>query len=492
VINKNHSLKFFNKFFFTIVISLLINEANAQSHAQIITEDTIDRFVHKFMQQGQIPGCAIAILKDNTLIKLKGYGLASIEFNAPVTSKTKFLLDSQTKLFTAIALMKLQEQGIIKLDDPVNKYLDSIPASWHDVTIRNLLSHSSGIHDSYVPDYNTGVSLMEYTQEQLYHQAINQPLDFKTGDNIGYNNLGFFLLTIIIEKVTHLAYPDYMINDFFGPLGLTNISFAPQEDVVSNYATAYRLKNNKIVHMRDYAISQQGFSYMMKASVEDLAKFTVMFNKEKVISKRSIDEMRKLFITNDHLCKVEQRFDAGFIGLSYEVWFVDGYTAYFKTGGSGTVYMQIPALHLTVIILSNRERDDMVGMATVLVRLVSPILTINPASHTQFKNEDPSLTKQMKLTFINCISWKNDSVKLKPVFFSFFPHKYDEDKVVQQLKSFRYAGQYKMNDRTLVLYGSHADKVVVYNAKLADLDLLVYFYLSDEGKIIFADAERNE
>jgi CubicO group peptidase (beta-lactamase class C family) len=148
VINKNHSLKFFHKFFFTIVISLLINEANAKSHAQIITEDTIDRFVHKFMQQGQIPGCAIAILKDNTVIKLKGYGLASIEFNVPVTSKTKFLLDSQTKLFTAFALMKLQESGKIKLDDPVNKWLDSIPASWHDVTIRNVLTHSSGIHDS--------------------------------------------------------------------------------------------------------------------------------------------------------------------------------------------------------------------------------------------------------------------------------------------------------------------------------------------------------
>ena len=443
------------------------------------------------MQRSHIPGCAIAILKDNTIVKLKGYGLASIEFNAPVTTKTKFLLDSQTKLFTAIAFMKLQEQGKIKLDDPINKYLDSIPASWHDVTIRNLLTHSSGIHDSYVP-YNGDVSLMEYTREQLYQQAIEQPLDFKTGENISYNNLGFFLATIIIEKITHVPYQDYMTNGFFAPLGLTNISFAPQEDVVKNYATAYTLKNNRIVHMRDYAISQQGFSYMMKASVEDLAKLDVLFNKEKVISKRSIDEMRKLFITNDNLHKIEQRYESCFIGIAYEVWFVDGYTLYCKTGGSGTIYMQIPALHLTVIMLSNRESDDRVGMATVLARLVSPVFKNNPASHVQFKNEDSSLTKQMKFTFINCISGKNDSVKLNPVFFSFFPHKYDEEKVVQQLKSFRYAGQYKMNDRTLVLYGSHADKVIAYKAKLADLDLLVYFYLSDDGKIIFADAEVNE
>jgi D-alanyl-D-alanine carboxypeptidase len=484
-------MKILHKFILTAVISLLINAATAQNHPQKKSEDTIDRFVKKMMKHYQIPGCAIAILKDNTVIKLKGYGLASIEFNVPVTTKTKFLLDSQTKLFTAIALMKLQELGEITLDDPINKYLDSIPASWHNVTIRNLLTHSSGIRDNYVPDYGTGVSLMEYTQEQLYHQAINQPLDFKTGDNISYNNLGFFLATIIIEKVTHLPYQDYMTNEFFGPLGLTNISFAPQEDVESNYATAYTLKNNRIVHMRDYAISQQGFSYMMKSSVEDLAKFSVLFNNEKVISKRSIDEMRKLFITNDNLCKIEQRFGAGFIGLAYEIWFVDGHTAYSKTGGAGTIYMQIPDLHLTVIILSNREHYDKVGMATVLARLAAPALKNNSEGHAQSKNEDSLLTKQMKSTFIHCLSAENDSGRLKPVFFSFFPHQYDERNVVQQLKSFRYAGEYEMNDRTLVLYGSHADKVIVYNAKLADLDLLVYFYLSDDGKILFADAEIN-
>jgi CubicO group peptidase (beta-lactamase class C family) len=229
----------------------------------------------------------------------------------------------------------------------------------------------------------------------------------------------------------------------------------------------------------------------MKASVEDLAKFDVLFNNEKVISKHSIDEMRELFITNDKIHKVEQRFEAGFIGLAYEVWFVDGYTAYSKTGGAGTIYMQIPALHLTVIILSNRAADDVVGMATAVAKLASPVFKINPASQIQFKNENPSFTKQMKLTFMNCISGENDSAKLNPVFFSFFPHKYDEKKVAEQLTSFTYAGEYKMNDRNLILYGSNADKVIAYKTKLADLDLLVYFYLSDEGIILFADAEPN-
>ena len=120
MITKTQFMKILHEFFLTAIILLFINDVNAQSHAQKITNDTIDRFVQKYMGEKKIPGCAIAILKDNTIVKLKGYGLASIEFNAPVTTETKFLLDSQTKLFTAIAIMKLQEQGKIKLDDPIN------------------------------------------------------------------------------------------------------------------------------------------------------------------------------------------------------------------------------------------------------------------------------------------------------------------------------------------------------------------------------------
>jgi len=162
-----------------------------QANAQNKTEHSIDSCVQTFMQQLQIPGCAIAILKDDAVVKMKGYGLASLEFNVPVTTKTKFLLDSYTKLFTAIAIMKLQEEGKLKLDNPVNLYLDCIPKVWNKVTIRNLLTHSSGIHDDYVKWYN-GSSSMEYTERELYHYALQQPLDFETGSRVAYNNLGFF------------------------------------------------------------------------------------------------------------------------------------------------------------------------------------------------------------------------------------------------------------------------------------------------------------
>jgi CubicO group peptidase (beta-lactamase class C family) len=456
-----------------------------KTNAQHTTQDAIDSCVRKFMRELQIPGCAIAILKDNTIVRMKAYGLASLEFNVPVTIKTKFLLDSQTKLFTAMAIMKLQEEGKLKLDDPINLYLDSIPAAWKNVTIRNLLTHSSGIRDNYVPMYN-GSSSMEYSQEELYQYALQQPLEFKTGDRVVYNNLGFFLATILIEKVTHVPYPIYMVEHFFTPLGLGSISFADQHQVVTNYATAYALENNKIVHMRDYAVSQQGFSYMMKASIEELAIFDKLFNEGKVLNRKSIAEMRAFFVTNDHVTGMEEH-GTQFQGIAYETDFMNGYTYYSKGGSAGTIYMQIPGLKLTVIVLSNRERDHAAELSSQLARITDPALTI----HHSLTDPDPPLTKAMKLEFIDLLSGKFDSAKVNPKFFLLYPPSFYEKRKADlpQLQSFTYSGQEKMQDRNLILSGEHADRVLIYNVKIGSLEFPQFFYLSDHGKILLVNNE---
>lgn len=456
--------------------------------AQNVVRQAIDSCVLKFMREYQIPGCAIVILKDNTVVRMKAYGWASLEYSVPVTLKTKFLLDSQTKLFTAMAIMKLREEGKLKLDDPINLYLDSIPAAWENVTIRNLLTHSSGIRDNYVPLYN-GSSSMEYSQQELYHYALQQPLDFKTGDRVVYNNLAFFLATILIEKITHIPYPKYMVEQFFTPLGLNSISFADQHQVVKNYATAYALENNSIVRMRDYAISQQGFSYMMKASIEELAKFDMLFNEGKVLHSESIAEMRALYVTNDHVSGMEE-LSVMYQGIAYEINFMNGYTSYTKTGGTGTIYTQIPGLKLTVIILSNREKDHKAELSLRLARIADPSLTIH---HPQ-KDPDPSLTKSMKLIFIDLLSGKFDTSKVNPKFFLLYPPTFYEKRKADlpQFQSFTYSGQQKMQDRNLILSGEHVDRVLIYNVKIDNLKFPQFFYLSDKGKVLLVNSDINE
>jgi CubicO group peptidase (beta-lactamase class C family) len=467
-----------------IFILLFKYKADAQNK----TSNAIDSCVLKFMRDYQIPGCAIVILKDNTIVRMKAYGLASLEYHVPVSIKTKFLLDSQTKLFTAIAIMKLQEEGKVKLDDPINLYLDSIPTAWKNVTVRNLLTHSSGIRDNYVPWYN-GSSSMEYSQQELYHYALQQPLEFNTGDRVVYNNLDFFLATILIEKISHIPYPNYMVERFFSPLGLGSISFADQHQVVENYATAYALENNQIVHMRDYAISQQGFSYMMKASIEELARFDKMFSEGKVLNRESIAEMRTFFVTNDHITGIEE-LGQQFQGIAYETNFINGYTTYAKGGSAGTMYVKIPGLKLTVIVLSNREKGHSTELSLQLARIADPALAI----HHPLKDPDPALTKKMRGAFVEMLSGKFDSAKMNPKFFLLFPASFYEKRKADlpQLQSFTYAGEQKMQDRKLVLSGEHADRVLIYNVKIGHLEFPQFFYLSDQGKILSVNCDLPE
>jgi hypothetical protein len=270
------------------------------------------------------------------------------------------------------------------------------------------------------------------------------------------------------------------------PLGLGSISFAAQKEVVTNYATAYALEDDRIVHMRDYALSQQGFSYMMKASIEELAQFDKLFNEGKVINKKSIDEMRKFFVTNDHLTGIEEKL-MQFQGIAYEINFIDGYTTYSKGGAAGTMYMQVPGLHLTVIILSNRLNDHVPMLTCQLARIAEPVL----ANHQSAKDADTSLTAKMKHAFIDIMSGMFDSVEVNPKYFLLnSPDFYKERKKdVEQLTSFTYAGQHKMEDRNLMLSGEHTDRVMIYNIKIGALEFPEFFYLSDKGKILFLSNE---
>ena len=122
----------------------------------------------------------------------------------PVTVHTRFHLDSLSKLFSAVAVMQLAQQGKLTLDDPISHWLDGLQPSWSTITVRHLLTHSSGIVDDYAENFH-GSMLVSYDKTTLFEHARTRPLEFRPGDKARYNNLGFFLLTLIIERASGLA-----------------------------------------------------------------------------------------------------------------------------------------------------------------------------------------------------------------------------------------------------------------------------------------------
>src|SRR5262245_3569261 len=122
--------------------------------ARSFAADEVDRWLVAEMARKHIPGLAVVVVKNGTVLQSSDYGLASIEHNFKTGLDTRFRLDSLTKIFTAVAILQLAEQGKLRLDAPVSKYLDAIPPEWQGITIRNLLSHSSGIKDDYAEEFH--------------------------------------------------------------------------------------------------------------------------------------------------------------------------------------------------------------------------------------------------------------------------------------------------------------------------------------------------
>jgi CubicO group peptidase (beta-lactamase class C family) len=166
----------------------------------LIRADKIDDYVKTQMRERHIPGAALAIIKDGRLIKAEGYGLANVELNVPATKETVFEIGSITKQITAAAIMLLVEEGRVNLDEKIGKYLPNTPESWNNVTVRHLLTHTSGIK-SYTG--LTGFELTKRLKRDDFVKALStHPLEFTPGERWIYSNSGYNLLGFIIETVS--------------------------------------------------------------------------------------------------------------------------------------------------------------------------------------------------------------------------------------------------------------------------------------------------
>jgi CubicO group peptidase (beta-lactamase class C family) len=212
--------------------------------------DPVDRFVLAEMQRESVPGVAIGILSKGEVVAAKGYGDANVELGVPVTPRTMFQSGSLGKQFTAVAVMLQVEEGKLALDDSVTKYLPDAPASWRPITIRHLLTHTSGI-----PDYtegnaggtSPGIDLRrDYTEDELARAAFGLPLEFEAGARWSYSNTGYLLLGIIIHRVSGRFYGDVLKERVFTPLGMTSARIISEADIVPNRAAGYRLVNGAL------------------------------------------------------------------------------------------------------------------------------------------------------------------------------------------------------------------------------------------------------
>jgi CubicO group peptidase (beta-lactamase class C family) len=194
------------------------------------------------------PGCALGIVKDGQLIYKRGYGMANLDHNIPISPKSIFNIESMAKQFTAMSILLLEKQGKVSLDDDIHKYLPELPRYQSPITIRHLIHHTSGIRN-YVQlaelagMHGSNVHLID--EDFIGLIARQKELNFKPGDEDVYSNSGYFLLGLIVKRVSGKCLREFAEEHIFKPLGMTNTQFVDDRTlVVKNRATAYLPNSN--------------------------------------------------------------------------------------------------------------------------------------------------------------------------------------------------------------------------------------------------------
>lgn len=313
--------------------------------------DKVDRAVKAEMQHHPIPGVALAVVRNGKCIKRAGYGFANLEWQTRVTPKTVFEIGSMTKQFTAAGILLLMQDGKLSLDDPISKYLTNTPASWKDITVRNLLTHTSGL-----TNYNNieGFEIAKHlTQAQFIKQLGAYPLDFPTGTKWAYCNSAFNLLAYIIENVSGANYWDFMRQRIFGPLGMSSTTLRDPPGLVPWRAAGYETNQAGQLINRDTGLTDLFGAGAIVSTVDDLVKWNASLDRHQLLTAETEKEMWTPVRLKDG-----QTHDYGF------GWFLGPTSGHRNIGHSGSTsgfsasIQRFPDDGLAVIVLTNSNEDN--------------------------------------------------------------------------------------------------------------------------------------
>ena len=233
----------------------------------------------------------ILVVRDGTIISNESYGLASVELNVPNTANTRFAIGSITKQFIAAAILLLQEQGLLKTTDTLAQHYPQTPSAWKEITLRQLLQHTSGIPDGMHTWGGAGESLGEPTPQRAVAAVASKPLLFQPGSRMEYNNMGYVLLGLVIENVSKQTLSEFLQQHFFTPLQMHDTGLASSLQVIPHMATGYEPEPNGLQRANLIPFSSIFAAGSIYSTGADLAKWMTALHSGRVLKPASYAEM---------------------------------------------------------------------------------------------------------------------------------------------------------------------------------------------------------
>ena len=458
--------------FRSLILTVLVFAlGTANAHAQ-----DVDAFIEAEMEKTQVPGVAVAVVKSGEIVKASGYGLANVELNVPVTPNTVFPLGGLSRLFKATAIMLLVEQGKVGLDDRITKYFINAPHRWREITVRHLLTNTSGLKNNFWPMYD-GSELAYTTTAHAFEHASTLPLEFVPGERWQYSELDTFLLAMIVEQVSGKRYREFVTERIFEPLGMTATYVPGSGDIVKNRAGGYYFRDGKLARWGggEAELYEQAWS-----TVTDLAKFDAALYTDRLLKKTSLEQMWTSLTLNNG-----RRHGWGFQWRLEEF---RGHRVVRRCGATGVCMFRLPDDELTVIVLTNLSMGS--GSRPLpLVRGVAAhyLPSIRLSAREGQPDPDPQRTRRMRNALSDIAAGVTNSPLLTPEFNARLNPMYRRyiagRAMLEDVESFTFLACEDVRERQIHRHGIRVSRICHY--KLVDPIETRYlsFYLTADGAV---------
>lgn len=351
--------------------------------------DDVDDYIRAEMLKRHIPGASVAVVRDGEVVLAKGYGLANAELAVPATEETVYQLASVTKQFTATAIMMLVEEGKLGLDDKIAGHLEGLPEAWGEVTIRQLLSHTSGIKSYTDVGGFEKTTRKDYEPREIIDLVAKEPLEFAPGKEHRYCNTGYFLLGMIIEKVAGKPYGEFLDERIFKPLGMSRTRTNDLRAIIPGRAQGYEWDGKQLRNGEYVSPTQPYAAGMLVSCIADMLKWDAALSSAKVLKPEVLEQMWAPAPLSGG-----DRADYGF---GWQVGKVNGHRLISHGGGIPGFSTEISRFvddKLTVIVLTNLSGGDAGRLARGIAGRIDPELLKKPDE--PIADPEPETTERLQ------------------------------------------------------------------------------------------------
>ena len=405
-----------------LILFLSILSISSFSQTKNGLKQKIDNYIKETVEINEIPGLAVAVIKNGKIIYEQNYGKSSIEENTIVSKKSVFRLYSTTKLITAVGVFQLIEKDKLSLEDKISKYLDNLPKEWQEVKIKNLLTHSSGLPDI-VKFEDIPYSLEE---NEKWKRLYQKPTEFNVGNHYSYNQTNYALLSKIIEKITGLPFEEYVMKNQF-PTTKNGVVFsANSSEFIKNRVVHHNFNSKTKKYERFNAdhgkIHNSGSG--LNISLKEFIDWNERLDKDILINSKTKNAMWSTF-------DFENKQDKFLYG--WGIYETNKIKSFGFSGGYRTAFRKFLSNDLTIIFLSNGYKnyhieDQIINHIAGIVeeKLKDNMLLaeeeITPAffkndiinaeqNYNKIKNKNPNLNFENRLLTIGYDLINNENLK---------------------------------------------------------------------------------